>query len=371
MFFFLILAFICLSGTYLCHSLRRAFGRRFWPVPFALFFACIIAVWYVRHNVPQGVLASLVMQAGFAGLGFLLIAAVLCLIADLFGFILRRIPTAARVYRAAFAPRRAVPAALILAVLVSAYAVYEARDLRGVQLSIPTAKLPAGTQRFRLAVVSDVHLSRYIGADLLREIADKVNAADADLFLSLGDLVDTDMSGRDEDTAILRSIKTRYGSFGVLGNHEEYRGQENSLSFHEKAGITLLRAEALAVGPLLLAGVDDTRIDGADKAAESLARQLRQTERGRFVLFLCHRPKAPDGMYGLFDLMLSGHTHGGQIKPVGVFFEYLMHRAPAGLGLYAGGLRYVTNGAGFWGPPMRLLAPPEVLIIDLVPEPGR
>ncbi len=369
MFFYAVLGVIALCNAWVFFRLCRAFGRGWWQAAFVLWLAFPVGTWYMRHVVPPGAFWSFVMQAGFVGIGFSAIAAGVCLAAWLIEVTLRLCRPNGALLRIALTPRRSVPTALLLALLLSAYAVWEANTPRAVHVVIPTAKLPAGVERFRIAAVSDIHLSRTIGPEFLEKIAAIVNDSEPDIFVTLGDIVDTDMRGRDADAAVLRSIRSRYGSYGVLGNHEEYRGLGNSLAFHKAAGITVLRGEALRIGPILAAGVDDPRIPGAGAGAVRLARELK-AERGRFVLFLSHRPQAPAVIARgrLFNLMLSGHTHGGQIQPAGLIFTHFVHKAPQGLSEYAGALRYTSNGAGYWGPPMRLFAPPEVVIIDLVPE---
>jgi len=86
----------------------------------------------------------------------------------------------------------------------------------------------------------------------------------------------------------------------------------------------------------------------------------------RFRLFLKHRPVVMEDSIDFFDLQLSGHVHGGQMWP----FTFVTRAVyPMGTGLHRlknGAMLYVTSGAGTWGPPMRFLAAPEVVIIDIV-----
>jgi predicted MPP superfamily phosphohydrolase len=87
----------------------------------------------------------------------------------------------------------------------------------------------------------------------------------------------------------------------------------------------------------------------------------------RFHLLLKHRPQIPAGSDGRFDLQLSGHVHKGQIFP---FYQLvrLQYPIPCGTSATPGhSLIHISRGSGTWGPPMRLLAPPEVTVIDIVP----
>jgi hypothetical protein len=90
-----------------------------------------------------------------------------------------------------------------------------------------------------------------------------------------------------------------------------------------------------------------------------------------FILFLRHRPGYQIQLSGLYDLQLAGHTHGGQIWPGGIIAARV-NRVRQGLthknGDAGKSLLYVMNGTGFWGPPMRIGSPPEVLVVDIVGE---
>lgn len=168
----------------------------------------------------------------------------------------------------------------------------------------------------------------------------------------------------------------------VLGNHEAYSGLQNSLDFTKAAGVQILRNEAAHAGGIVIAGVDDAmflagRVKESaaieEKAASDLLKTLDgERARERFILLLRHRPGLYQKIAGLFDLQLSGHTHGGQIWPA----RYLAQRAngiASGLATLQGehgeSAIYVTLGTGVWGPPMRLFTPPEVTVIDLVRTP--
>ncbi|MEJ2068644.1 MAG: metallophosphoesterase, partial [Deltaproteobacteria bacterium] len=120
-------------------------------------------------------------------------------------------------------------------------------------------------------------------------------------------------------------------------------------------------------GLIFVAGVDD---DAAKRYGLSQGRTegdlLSQAPVDRFVLLLKHRPHlVPQGQRG-FDLQLSGHTHGGQIFPFSLFVKMLYPEYAGLMELEGGKHLYVSRGCGTWGPPIRLFAPPEITIIDLV-----
>jgi predicted MPP superfamily phosphohydrolase len=233
---------------------------------------------------------------------------------------------------------------------------------RLVKVELETAKLPAGVDELRIVQVSDVHLSRHIGREELKSLLDLVEEAAPDLVVFTGDLLDSPVGAAyEQEAALLAGLRPRLGVFAVLGNHETYFGLPAALDFYRRAGLKLLRNQAETVDGLVVAGVDDMT-EGKD--AGRLLTACRDDR--RFTLFLKHRPTPAPDVPGRFDLQLSGHTHGGQIWPS----HFLAARANGGLlhGLHPApgqGWIYVSRGAGFWGLPLRFLAPPEITLFKL------
>jgi len=163
-------------------------------------------------------------------------------------------------------------------------------------------------------------------------------------------------------------LRPRFGKFAVTGNHEFFVGADRALDFTARAGFTVLRGEAASLaGVLMIAGVDDPawRWMGVPVHTDEKA-LLSALPRERFTLLLKHQPVVDRNSLGLFDLQLSGHTHGGQIFPSGLLVR-MADRMRNGLtSLIPHGHLYVSRSAGTWGPPMRLGAPPELTLIDLV-----
>ena len=274
------------------------------------------------------------------------------------------------------AQQAVVPARWSLAiagVLVFAAAVWglvEARSIRLATVEIATSRLPAGAEPIRIAQITDLHLGATTGEDRLARALEIVRRAKPHLVVATGDMSDLPMERAAHMAAMVRTIEAPLGKLAVTGNHEFYVGLDSSAAFHDAAGFRLLRGEAVAVGEhLLVVGVDDPagRRTGEPCLTDEAA-VLPQTDDGRFVLLLKHRPDVEDASVGRFDLQMSGHTHGGQLFPWHVFtrmrFRYVsgLHRLPGGRSSV-----YVSRGTGTWGPPMRLLAPPEVTLVVLRP----
>lgn len=258
--------------------------------------------------------------------------------------------------------------ALAAALFTAGYGVLEARSLTLERLTLTTSKLPPERPRLVVAQVSDVHLGLIHGQQSLRRIVERIEAAQPDLVVSTGDLVDGNLFTEDGLYKLWAGLKPPLGKFAITGNHEFYAGLGQANAFLEHAGFTVLRNQAATVaGVLRLVGVDDPVIPGPRPDEAAL---LMSGPPGLFTLLLKHRPTVEDPSLGLFDLQLSGHTHRGQVYP----FNYLtgaiypmqegLHRLARGSALYT------SRGTGTWGPPMRVAAPPEVTIIEIVRTAG-
>ncbi|MHC1744458.1 MAG: metallophosphoesterase [Syntrophobacteraceae bacterium] len=264
--------------------------------------------------------------------------------------------------------KTATAVALAVVALVCVHGFFEARDVRTEQILVETYKLPPGIDRIRIAQISDVHLGLIVRAYRWNQILERVRIQNPDLLVCTGDLVDGDYGGEDGVGNHIAQIQPRYGRFAVTGNHEAYAGLDHSLSTLERFGFRVLRGEAQTVQGLFnVVGVNDPALGGSDE--QELA-ALSKVQNGLFTLLLKHRPHVTEETRARFDLQLSGHTHRGQIFP----FNFVTAWAyPMQNGLYtlkAGVMLYTSRGSGTWGPPMRVLSPPEVTIIDVVRAEG-
>ncbi len=254
-----------------------------------------------------------------------------------------------------------------LAVALGVYSLAEADRIRTRHVVVRTDKLPPGTERIRIAQVSDVHFGLLVRERKAARIALLVSAAKPDLFVSTGDLVDARINHLDGLSGILQGIRAPLGKYLVTGNHEFYAGIGPALEFGRRSGFTVLRGETAEPGGILrIAGVDDPAgaMLGA-KPARTEGELLSGPSPPLFTLLLKHRPELARGSAGRFDLQLSGHTHDGQIYPFRLLTR-MVYPLLAGLHeIREGGAVYVSRGTGTWGPPMRFLAPPEVTIIDI------
>jgi predicted MPP superfamily phosphohydrolase len=252
---------------------------------------------------------------------------------------------------------------LLSALIFSLYGFFEARNLRVERITVATTKLPKGTDRLRIAQISDVHLGLLTGESRLTTIVAALERERPDIVVSTGDLLDSSATHIDGISETLYRINPPHGKYAVTGNHEYYPGLKRSLEFLEKAGFAVLRNQVETIKPLInIAGVDDPAI-GIEIDEVDL---LSSAQNGLFTLFLKHRPHVPSETLGLFDLQLSGHTHNGQLFPfnfvVSIPYPYISGFYP----LKKGGSLYTSRGTGTWGPPLRVFSPPEVTVIDII-----
>ncbi|HWS38823.1 MAG TPA: metallophosphoesterase [Actinoplanes sp.] len=232
------------------------------------------------------------------------------------------------------------------------------------RFQMPMAKLPRAMDGTRLAVVSDIHIGPLTGVDHARRIVQVINSVNADLVCVVGDLVDGSVAELGRFAAPLADIQSRHGAFFVTGNHEYYSGAEEWVQEVDRLGIRPLRNERVAINGLDLAGVND--LTGAQQGDPAdYARALGDRDTARPVVLMAHQPVAARDAapYGV-DLQVSGHTHGGQMAPFNMLVK-LQQPVVSGFGEVDGVPVYVTNGAGFWGPPVRVGAPPQVTVIEL------
>jgi predicted MPP superfamily phosphohydrolase len=196
-----------------------------------------------------------------------------------------------------------------------------------------------------------------------------------DVIVLTGDLVDGSVEALAQHVAPLGQLRARYGVYFITGNHEYYSGVDAWLAHLMTLGIRPLRNERVTLGEgpmaLELAGIDDWTAShfGGGHGAD-LPRALAGRDTNRELILLAHQPKAVHeaAEHGV-GLMLSGHTHGGQIFPFGVLVRLAQ---PFVRGLHSVGETqiYVNRGTGYWGPPMRLGSAPEITLVTLQ-GPGR
>jgi len=243
-------------------------------------------------------------------------------------------------------------------------------ELTSPEIPVRLARLPRELDGLRLVQITDVHLGLLLDRSFLRDVVERANALRPDAVVLTGDLVDGSVQTLGPELAPLAGLRSRWGSFFVTGNHEYYSGADEWVDFLRRGGVRVLLNERVELGDaarLDLAGVTDYRGGRSLPGhAPDLPRALAGRDPSRELVLLAHQPRHIDEAAAHeVGLQLSGHTHGGQMWPFGALVGLVQ---PYVRGLHRHGERtqiYVSCGAGFWGPPMRVAAPAEVGCIVL------
>lgn len=228
------------------------------------------------------------------------------------------------------------------------------------RVRVPLARLPVAS--YTIAHLTDVHIGPLIGREFADKLVRRVNALEPDLIVITGDLIDGRLSELAPHIEPLRKLRARDGVYAVTGNHEYYWDATAWLDHIRSLGIRVLRNEHVTVADTFqLAGVDDS------SAGEDVPRAVAGRDPRLPVVLLAHHPRTiARAMNAGVDLQLSGHTHGGQLLPLG-WLARLWDPKVAGLAKFGTTWLYVSEGTGFWGPPLRVGTSCEIAAITLVP----
>jgi predicted MPP superfamily phosphohydrolase len=241
------------------------------------------------------------------------------------------------------------------------------------KVTVALPRWPEALDGFRIAQITDIHIGPILGRKFAADLTRRVNALDADLVVITGDLVDGSVAQVGADVEPFGELRGRHGVAFVTGNHDFYSRADAWCERVRSLGIDVLRNEHRVIeargSRFVLAGVDDHRGDPLRGGGEDIEAALAGVPAELAVVLLAHDPTTfKKASRRAIDLQVSGHTHGGQIWP----FVYLVRLVvPFVAGLYRRGdaQLWVSRGTGFWGPPMRIGAPPEISEITLMRAP--
>lgn len=254
---------------------------------------------------------------------------------------------------------------------IAAAGIRGARQAPAIErVTIPIAELHPDLEGLTIAQISDIHIGATATAEETARIAQIVNSLEPDLIAMTGDLVDGLVHDLERDLQPLFAMHAPLGVHFCTGNHEYYVGwkpwcdhlKANGWQVHLNDHQVLRRGDA----SLLVAGIPDRRASRFEPShACDIEKTCGSAPPSDFKLLLAHQPRSVKEIpKGRFDLMLSGHTHGGQFFP----FTILVHLAqPLVAGLYRRKDMwvYVNRGTAHWGPPIRLGSRQEITLLTL------
>jgi predicted MPP superfamily phosphohydrolase len=250
-----------------------------------------------------------------------------------------------------------------------AYLANSAPVVRRVPITL--AGLDPALEGLRIVTFSDGHLSALYGGRRFERLVETVNAQRPDVVAIVGDLVDGELGELREEVAPLADLISEQGVYFVTGNHEYFVDTTAWLRHLPTLGVQVLRNERVPIvrggASVDLAGIDDRTAmsSGVPGHGADLDAALDGRDDAVPLVLMAHQPvQVEQAAAAGVGLQLSGHTHGGQLWP----FDYavrLDQPAVQGLSRVGDTQLYVTTGAGFWGPPMRIGARPEVAVVEL------
>ncbi|WP_394231267.1 metallophosphoesterase [Niallia oryzisoli] len=234
--------------------------------------------------------------------------------------------------------------------------------VRHYEVNIPKkSELPA----IKILAASDLHLGPIVGVTHLKKLINISNHVKPDIILLAGDTIDDDIEPFLENNmqAVMQNLHAPLGVYAISGNHDVYGNDLVRLEHYlTKAGIQVLRDETVLINDqFYLTG----RKDPAEGERLEIQALLKDFDKKKPIIMMDHQPNELDSAekYGT-DLLVSGHTHNGQLAPANLITGMLFEND--GGYLHKGTMHsFVSSGYGTWGPPLRMGSRSEVMVIDL------
>jgi predicted MPP superfamily phosphohydrolase len=260
--------------------------------------------------------------------------------------------------------------ALSITLLVSVYGMLNSWNLKVTRQEVSIKGLIKPVRAMHL---SDIHIGHFRGKKFLQNIVNKTNEQNVDVVFITGDLFDGRIRLTKDELAPLTQLKAPV--YFIEGNHDRYTGVNVIKDYLRQLHINVLENEIANFGELQVIGLNHMLADSAayNMHAAGNSSTIKGTlenlpvNKNKPAILLHH---SPDGIkyasQNGIDLYLAGHTHAGQLFPIkyiaGLIFEY-----NKGLHEFNGTKLFVSQGAGTFGPPMRVGTISEMTVIDLVP----
>ncbi len=255
--------------------------------------------------------------------------------------------------------------AVIAAIIFSGYGVWNAYQPQIKEVNVKIKNLPGAWQGKRAVQISDIHLGHVFGAKFLRENVEKINALEPEIVFITGDLfdgMDGNLAGYVEP---LDSLTAPAGVYYVTGNHETYLGLDRIYNALSATKVKILKDEEINLDGLQIVGVsypEESETRNIDEVIGGIA----DFDSEEPAILLYHSPfEVGRAKRAGVDLMLSGHTHDGQVLPFGVLTKIIFFGKDYGLHEDGDFTLYTSSGLGTWGPTMRTFSRPEIVVINL------
>jgi len=253
-----------------------------------------------------------------------------------------------------------------VALFVAGFGIINADIVRVTEINVSLPNLPAAWQGKTAVWVSDAHLGQIRNYSFAQKIADMIEAKKPDIIFIGGDLYDGAADGTSFDlnklAQIFGKIPSPLGIYFITGNHEEFGDPTPYLNAVKNAGIKVLFNEKVDINGLQILGVDDRDSLAVPKFTQIL--QSLNIDTTKPSILLKHSPFDIDiAKNAAVSLQISGHSHGGQIFPNSIITHFVYKGFDYGLNKMGDLLVYTSSGAGTWGPPLRVGAAPEIVVV--------
>ncbi|MCL2471418.1 MAG: metallophosphoesterase [Propionibacteriaceae bacterium] len=263
--------------------------------------------------------------------------------------------------------------ALVLSLIITGYGFVKAQEPAVTQVNLTFPTLPSNFDGMTIALVADLHIGSMTRDSFLPMVVDQVNAAHPDLIVLAGDIADGYVKDLGPKLAPLKNLSAPYGVVVTTGNHEFFSNAGEWMDYYSSLGLRVLENNAILLQrgdqTVQILGINDRQGKGEWAPNLSLAVQRGGAPANTFTVLVAHEPVQAEDDRGQaakvgVSLVLSGHTHGGQLWPLG-YLELLAQPALSSVHEIDGVTSFTSRGVGTFRPPVRVGADPEIPIITL------
>jgi predicted MPP superfamily phosphohydrolase len=368
MFHFLITAAYIIPNIYVFFRLKNLFISKGYRIIYSIVYILMAAI-YPLIEIFSKLSTNSFMQilASFTGylIPFFLYFFLSVLLLDLFLMLNLLIKILTSENRKSFSFRFYTLSIMIFLSIVVVIA--GAINLNTIRVSDYQIKIPAKNSKIdhlRVAFIADFHIEENTSFKFVEQFVRKLNALNPDIVLYGGDIVEGDSENETSEAieSAFKKIHSKYGAFGVPGNHEFYGGQEQG-SFFENAGISMLCDTAIKINDAFyLVG----RYDQHFRQRKPINVILEKTTSDLPIILLDHRPTELQQVSNtMVDVQFSGHTHNGQMFPINLITNSI-YELSWGYKKIKNTHFFVTSGLRLWGPPVKTAGKSEIMLVDIL-----
>lgn len=258
---------------------------------------------------------------------------------------------------------------IIVVIALISYLVLGYFNATNTQIKERNVELKGLQSPLKAVFVSDIHLGDYLDANFSAKIAKLINAQNADMTFIVGDFVDTKAHKLNGHLEPFKALNNK--AFFVTGNHEYYHGAKEIIEKIKEQNIIVLENSSQIYKGLNIVGINDIQAKKFSEEAD-IKTALKDINSSLPTILLTHQPKSikdfDNDDLSKLNLILSGHTHAGQIFPFSLLVWLAQGYIYGEYDIAENSKLIISSGAGFWGPPMRILSNSEIVVLNLKPQ---